>query len=85
MILDDFFGQILGLQSTNYWHILKNCWGKLVRDMVSNVILKKDQSYNRLIRKHRDNLAKKQCIEDNTHDIFVRLASENDPVSFEYR
>ena len=40
---------------------------------------------NELIRKYRENLARKTCFEDKIVDIFVRLASKSDPILVEYR
>ena len=38
------------------------------------------EACNKLIRKYRENLARKCSFEDNVVDIFVRLASESDPI-----
>ena len=43
------------------------------------------EACNKLIRRYRENLAKKTSFEDNVVDIFVRLASESDPVLVKYR
>ena len=43
------------------------------------------ESCNKLIRKYRENLARKNSFETNLMDIFVRLASQSDPISVSYR
>ena len=43
------------------------------------------EACNKLIRKYRENLARKCSFEDNVVDIFVRLASESDPVLNQFR
>ena len=43
------------------------------------------EACNKLIRKYRENLARKCSFEDNVVDIFVRLASESDPVQNQFR
>ncbi|KAI6652952.1 hypothetical protein LOD99_4029 [Oopsacas minuta] len=40
---------------------------------------------NKLLRKYGENLASKSSFEDNAIDIFVRLASESDPVLNQFR
>ena len=63
---------------------------ELIRDINSGYGLKSlseegSEACNKLIRKYRENLARKTCFEDNIVDIFVRLASESDPILVEYR
>ena len=43
------------------------------------------EACNKLLRKYRENLARKTSFADNTTDIFVRFASESDPVLLTYR
>ena len=43
------------------------------------------ESCNKLIRKYRENSARKNSFETNLMDIFVRLASQSDPISVSYR
>ena len=43
------------------------------------------ESCNKLLRKYRETLARKDSFETNLLDIFVRLASQSDPVSVSYR
>ena len=43
------------------------------------------ETCNKHIRKYRENLARKCSFEDNVVDIFVRLASESDPVLNRFR
>ena len=43
------------------------------------------ESCNKLIRKYRENLARKNSFETNLMDIFVGLASQSDPISVSYR
>ena len=63
---------------------------ELIRDINSGYGLKflseeGSEACNKLIRNYRENLARKTCFEDNIVDIFVRLASESDPILVEYR
>ena len=63
---------------------------ELLRDINSGYGLKclseeGSEACNKLIRRYRENLARKTSFEDNIVDIFVRLASESDPVLVEYR
>ena len=63
---------------------------ELIRDINSGYGLKSlseegSEACNKLIRKYRENLARKTCFEDNIVDIFVRLASESDTILIEYR
>ena len=43
------------------------------------------EACNKLLRKYRENLARKSPFEDNVVDIFVRLASESDPILNQFR
>ena len=43
------------------------------------------EACNKLLRKYRENLARKTSFADNATDIFVRFASESDPVLLTYR
>ena len=43
------------------------------------------EACNKLVRKYRETLARKDSFETNIMDIFVRLASQSDPVSVSYR
>ena len=43
------------------------------------------EACNKLIRKYREHLARKFSFEDNLVDIFIRLASDSDPVLLTYR
>ena len=43
------------------------------------------EACNKLIRRYRENLPRKCSFEDNVVDIFVRLASESDPVQNQFR
>ena len=61
---------------------------ELIRDVNSGYGLKflseeGSEACNKLIRKYRENLARKTCFEDNIVDIFVRSASESDPILVE--
>ena len=63
---------------------------ELLRDLNSGFGLKcfseeGSEACNKLIRKYREHLARKTCFEDNIVDIFIRLASESDPVLVNYR
>ncbi|KAI6652409.1 hypothetical protein LOD99_7438 [Oopsacas minuta] len=43
------------------------------------------ESCNRLVRKYRENLARKVSFETNIMDIFIRLTSQSDPTLVNYR
>ena len=43
------------------------------------------EACNKLIRKYRENLARKCSFEDNVVNIFVKLVSESDPVLNQFR
>ena len=43
------------------------------------------EACNKLVRKYRETLARKYSFETNTVDIFVRLASQSNPISVSYR
>ena len=43
------------------------------------------EACNKLVRKYRETSARKDSFETNIVDIFVRLASQSDPVSVSYR
>ena len=43
------------------------------------------EACNKLLRKYRENLARKSSFENNAVDILVRLASESDPVLNQFR
>ena len=43
------------------------------------------EACNKLMRKYKENLARKCSFEDNVVDIFVRLAPESDPVQIQSR
>ena len=63
---------------------------ELVRDFNSGHGLKDfseegTEACNKLIRRDRELLARKTSFESNTIDIFVRLASESDPVLIKFR
>ena len=63
---------------------------EILREMNSGYGLKcfseeGSEACNKLIRRYRENLARKTSFEDNVVDIFVRLASESDPVLVKYR
>ena len=64
--------------------------GELIRESNAGFGLKDfseegTESCNKLIRKYRENLARKNNFETNLMDIFVRLASQSDPISVSYR
>ena len=63
---------------------------ELIRESNSGFGLKEfseegTEACNKLVRKYRENLARKDSFETNIVDIFVRLASQSDPVSVSYR
>ena len=43
------------------------------------------ESCNKLVRRFRENLSRKNSFESNVMDIFVRLASQSDPVLLNFR
>ena len=63
---------------------------ELIRDSNSGYGLKSlseegTESCNKLFRKYRENLSRKNNFESNIIDIFVRLSSQSDPVLVSYR
>ena len=63
---------------------------ELIRDSNSGYGLKSlseegTESCNKLVRKYRENLSRKNNFESNIIDIFVRLSSQSDPVLVSYR
>ena len=69
--------------------LLAHC-EELIRESNSGFGLKEfseegTEACNKLVRKYRETLARKDSFETNNMDIFVRLASQSDPVSVSYR
>ena len=63
---------------------------ELIRESNAGFVLKNfseegTESYSKLMRKYRENLARKNSFETNLIDIFVRLASQSDLISVSYR
>ena len=86
LILDSF----LWASITPTLHKLLTHSEELIRESNSGFCLKEfsgegSETCNKLVRKYRETLARKDSFETNIVDIFVRLASQSDPVSVSYR